>query len=175
MKKSLIVMLALLVALCAVLTSCATKAEAAEPQVEYTNLGLELKNKTEKVIVEYYLYETGSEERYNNVIEGIPGLDGKWNSGKMKTGESAYPMGYLIRPVADSYEVKVVFEDGSEMIIPEIELLKADSDGRLPNEISLKPDPADVKVQFDDDPEVQPAIDAAIAAGVTLDKWYPAN
>ena len=84
-------------------------------------------------------------------------------------------MGYLIRPVAESYEVCVVFEDGTSMIIPDLELLKADSDGRLPNEISLKADAADVKVQFDDDPEVQPAIDAAIAAGVTLDGWYPAK
>ena len=174
MKKSLIIMLALVVALCAVLTSCATKAE--EPAVEYTNLGLELKNKTEKVIVEYYLYETGAAQQYNNLIAHIPGIvDGKWNSGKMKTGSSSYPMGYLIRPVAETYEVKVVFEDGTEMIVPDIELLKADSDGRLPNEISLKPDPNDVKVQFDDDPEVQPAIDAAIAAGVTLDEWYPAK
>ena len=61
------------------------------------------------------------------------------------------------------------------MIIPDIELLKADSDGRLPNEISFKPDANDVKVQFDDDADVQPAIDAAIAAGNTMDGWYPAK
>lgn len=174
MKKSVLIMLvALIVVGCAVLTSCQTKAQG--PAVEYVNLGLELKNKTDKVIVEYYLYPTGSEDHYNNVIEGIEGLEGGWASGKMKTGASAYPMGYLIRPVSDSYEVFVKFEDGTSMVVPDIELLKADSDGRLPNEISLKPDPADVKVQFDDDPEVQPAIDAAIASGITLDKWYPAK
>lgn len=175
MKKSVLIMLiALIVVGCVVLTSCQTKAQ--EPAVEYVNLGLELKNKTEKVITEYYLYETGAEFKYNNLIEHIPGLEsGKWNSGKMKNGASSYPMGYLIRPVAESYEVCVVFEDGTSMIIPDLELLKADSDGRLPNEISLKADAADVKVQFDDDPEVQPAIDAAIAAGVTLDGWYPAK
>ncbi len=167
MKKSVLIMLiALIVVGCAVLTSCASKG----PAVEYVNLGLELKNKTEKTITEYYIYETGAEKLYNNLITGMPeAVDGKWAGGKTKV----YPKGFVIRPAADSYEVKVVFEDGTEMIIPDIELLKADSDGRLPNEISLKPDPNDVKVQFDDDADVQPAIDAAIAAGVTMDGWYP--
>ncbi len=176
MKKSLIIALALLVALCAVLTSCATKAEAAaEPEVTYVNLGLELKNKTEKVVTELYIYESGAENLYNNIVAGIPGIDGKWNSGKMKTGDSEYPMGFIIRPEAASYEAKLVFEDGTNMIVGDLELLKADSDGHLPNEISFKPDAMDVKVKFDDDEGVQPAIDAAIAAGVTLDGWYPAK
>ena len=168
MKKSVLIMLiALVVFGCVALTSCQTKAED-----NYVILGLELKNKTEKTIVEYYIYETGAKTQYNNLIAGMEeAVDGKWLGGKTKV----YPKGFIIRPEAASYEVRVVFEDGSEMIVPEVELLKADSDGRLPNEISLKPDPNDVKVQFDDDADVQPAIDAAIDAGVPMDGWKPAN
>ena len=170
MKKSVLIMLiALIVVGCVALTSCqsAKKADA-----NYVILGLELKNKTGKTITEYYLYETGSENTYNNLIEYMPeAVDGKWEGGKTKV----YPKGFLIRPEAASYEVLVVFEDGTSMVVPEIELLKEDSDGRLPNEISLKEDPADVKVQFDDDPDVQPAIDAAIDARVPMDGWYPEN
>ncbi len=170
MKKSVLIMLiALLVFGCVALTSCQSAKKA---DVDYVILGLELKNKTGKTITEYYLYETGAKELYNNIIEKMPeAVDGKWAGGKTKV----YPKGFLIRPEAESYEAKVVFEDGSVMIVPDIELLKEDSDGRLPNEISLKEDPADVKVQFDDDADVQPAIDAAIEAGVPMDGWKPAD
>ena len=170
MKKSVLIMLiALIVVGCVALTSCQS---AKKDDANYVILGLELKNKTEKTITEYYLYETGSEFVYNNLIEHMPeAVDGKWAGGKTKV----YPKGFLIRPEAASYEVMVVFEDGSSMVVPDIELLKEDSDGRLPNEISLKPDPNDVKVQFDDDADVQPAIDAAIDARVPMDGWYPEN
>ncbi|MBO4424890.1 MAG: hypothetical protein J5768_05185 [Spirochaetales bacterium] len=168
MKKSVLIMLvALIVVGCAVLTSCQTKAQG--PAVEYVNLGLEFKNKSEKTITGLYLYPTGSEELYQNIIPGF-GMDGNlWTAGKVKV----YPKGFIIRPVAESYEVKLVFEDGTEMIVPELDLLTPDSDGRLPNEISFKPDPNDVKIKFDDDADVQPAIEEAIAAGVTFDGWYP--
>ena len=168
MKKSVLIMLvALIVVGCAVLTSCQTKAQG--PAVEYVNLGLEFKNKSEKTITGLYLYPTGSEELYQNIIPGF-GMDGNlWTAGKVKV----YPKGFVIRPVAESYEVKLVFEDGTEMIVPELYLLTPDSDGRLPNEISFKPDPNDVKIKFDDDADVQPAIEEAIAAGVTFDGWYP--
>ena len=168
MKKSvLIALIALIVVGCVALTSCQTKAEG--PKVTYMNLGLEFKNKTEKTVTELYLYPTGSGELYNNIVPGF-GMEGNlWTAGKVKV----YPKGFVIRPEADSYECKLVFEDGTEMIVPDIELLKADSDGRYPNEISFKPAVEDVKVQFDDDEDVQPAIDAAIAAGVPFDGWYP--
>ena len=84
-------------------------------------------------------------------------------------------MGFIIRPEAASYEAYLVFEDGSTMVVSDLELLKEDSDGRLPTEISFKPDPDDVKVKFDDDEIVQPSIDAAIAAGVPMDGWKPAD
>ncbi len=169
-KSALIMLIALIVVGCAVLTSCQTKAQ--EPAVEYVNLGLELKNKTEKTITELYIYETGANFKYGNIIAFMEeAVDGKWAGGKTKV----YPKGFVIRPVADSYEVQIVFEDGTEMIVPDLELLKADSDGRLPNELSFKPDANDVKVKFDDDADVQPAIDAAIAAGNTMDGWYPAK
>jgi hypothetical protein len=171
MKKSVIIALvALIICGCVFLTSCQSS-KAAKP--EYVGLGLEFKNKSEKTITELYLYETGSANLYNNLIPGFGEhlTDGKWASGKVKV----YPKGYVIRPYADSYEVKIVFEDGTEMILSDIELLKPDLDGHCPNEISIKPAAEDVKVQFDDDEDVQPAIDAAIAAGVTLDGWYPAK
>lgn len=168
MKKSVLIMLvALIIVGCAVLTSCQTKAQ--EPAVEYVNLGLEFKNKSEKTVTGLYLYPTGSEELYANIVPGF-GMDGNlWTAGKVKV----YPKGFLIRPVAETYEAKLVFEDGTEMIVPELDLLTPDSDGRLPNEVSFKPDPNDVKIKFDDDADVQPAIDEAIAAGVPMDGWYP--
>ena len=169
MKKSIIIALvALIVCGCVFLTSCqSAKAE----KVEYVNLGLEFKNKTEKNVTALYLYPTGSEELYPNIVPGF-GMEGDlWKAGKVKV----YPKGFVIRPVAETYEAKLVFEDGTEMIVPGLELLKTDSDGRPMNEVSFKPDPDAVKVQFDDDPDVQPGIDAAIAAGVPYDGWYPAN
>ncbi len=169
MKKSVIIALvALIVCSFALLTSCQS---SKAPQVENVILGLEFKNKTEKTITELYLYETGSEKLYNNIIPGFGEhlTDGKWASGKVKV----YPLGFLIRPAADTYEVKIVFEDGTEMIIPDIALLTPDLNNNLPNEISFKPAAEDVKVQFDDDEEVQPGIDAAIAAGVPFDGYYP--
>ena len=171
MKKSVIIALvALIICGCALLTSCQS---AKGPQVEYVGLGLEFKNKSEKTITELYLYETGSANLYNNLIPGFGDhlTDGKWASGKVKV----YPKGYVIRPYADSYEVKIVFEDGTEMILPDLELLKPDLDGHCPNEISIKPAAEDVKVQFDDDEDVQPAIEAAILSGITFDGWYPAK
>ena len=171
MKKSVIIALvALIICGCALLTSCQS---AKGPKVEYVGLGLEFKNKSEKTITELYLYETGSENLYNNLIPGFGDhlTDGKWASGKVKV----YPKGYVIRPYADSYEVKIVFEDGTEMILPDLELLKPDLDGHCPNEISIKSAAEDVKVQFDDDEDVQPAIEAAILSGITLDGWYPAK
>ncbi len=168
MKKSaLILLIVMVVAACAVLTSCQTKAQ--EPAVEYMDFGLEFKNKTEKTVVGLYLYPAGSAELYPNIVDGF-GMDGKWAAGKVKV----YPKGFVTRPIADTYEVKLVFEDGTEMIISDIELLKADSDGRLPNELSFKPDANDIKVQFDDDEDVQPAIDEAIKAGIPLDGFVPA-
>ena len=170
MKKSVLIMLiALIVFGCVALTSCQT---AKKSDVNYVILGIELKNKTEKTITELYIYDTGSKDAYNNIIEHMPeAVDGKWAGGKTKV----YPMGFIIRPEAASYEAYLVFEDGSTMVVSDLELLTEDSDGRLPNEISFKPDPNDVKVKFDDDEIVQPSIDAAIAAGVPMDGWKPAD
>ena len=116
MKKSVLIMLvALIIVGCAVLTSCQTKAQ--EPAVEYVNLGLEFKNKSEKTVTGLYLYPTGSEELYANIVPGF-GMDGNlWTAGKVKV----YPKGFLIRPVAETYEAKLVFEDGTEMIVPELD------------------------------------------------------
>ena len=153
----------------------------------YVILGLELKNKTNKqdkanarFITEFYLYETGSTEKYGNMVEFLVGEDGqpleKWGYGKSSEG-GIYAFGFFIRPEAATYEVELIFEDGTNLIIPEIDLLTPNADGFCPNEISIKDslDPDFTEVSYDDgDPEPLQYIKDAIALGESLDHWYPA-
>lgn len=163
-KRVLVILMALIVAGCALLTSCQS---AKAP--ETVRLGLELKNKSGKVVTEMYIYETGAADKGGNIIaaqsELIP--DGKWQSGK----GGVYLYGFVDRPVAETYDLEMVFEDGTSLIVPDMELLKPNSDGNLPNEISVKDavDPDLTKIEFDDDAEVIGYINAAIEAGVALD------
>ena len=109
MKKSLIIMLALFVVLGALLTSCATKAEAPAAEVETVDLGLEFKNKTGIDAVGLYLYPAGSEDKGVNIVEAY-GIDGGlWKAGK----GGVYICCHLIRPVADVYTVELVYADGT--------------------------------------------------------------
>lgn len=164
-KRVLVILMALIVAACAVLTSCQS---AKAP--EQVCLGLELKNKTGKVVTEMYIYETGAAEKGANIIAAqvaqIP--DGKWQSGK----GGVYLYGFVVRPLAESYDLEMVFEDGTNLVVPGMELLKPNSDGFLPNEISIKDavDPDQAKIEYDDDAEVIGYINAAIEAGVALDQ-----
>ena len=153
----------------------------------YVLLGLELKNKTGKqdqangrMITEFYLYETGSSEKYGNMVEFLVGEDGEpleaWGFGKSSEG-GIYAFGFFIRPEAATYEIELVYEDGTGLIIPDIDLLTPNADGFTANEISIKDslDPDFTEVSYDDgDPEPLQYIKDAIALGESLDHWYPA-
>ena len=168
MKKSTVTALvALIVCACALLTGCQS---SKAPRVEYVILGLELRNETGKNITECYLYETGSGDLYGNLIRFIPeSAGGKWAGGNNPPALN----GFVIRPAADTYKVKAVFDDGTYVTASYLELLLPDAEGNLPNEIALQLDAMGVRAVFDDDPAVQVAIDDAISAGITMDGWYP--
>ena len=147
MKKSLIIMLALFVALSAMLISCASKA----PEVETVDLGLEFKNKTGIDATGLYLYPAGSEDKGINIIEAYGIEGGLWKAGKGGVSICCH----LIRPVADVYTVELVYADGTPSLLIPAELLKADGDGFLPNMISIKDaaDPDLCKIEYESDQE----------------------
>ena len=147
---------------------------------DYEIIALELKNKTEKDIKEFYFYENGVDPKtYNNMVEYLVDADGNkvdaWKPGK----GGLYLFNFFIRPYSNAYEIYVVFDDGTDITYPIDDLFKADSDGHLPNEISLKSnsDPDDIKVKYDggeDNGELVPdKLNNAIAAGIPVDGWYP--
>jgi len=143
----------------------------------YEILGLEIKNKTGKGITEFYLYETGGDyTMYKNMIPNLINEDGSavtvWDPGK----GGLYVFNFFIRPHADTYEIYVVYEDGTTITIPDIDLFTPNGDGFLSNEISMKDavDPDLTEVKYDDgDPEPIQYIKDAIAAGIPVDLWYP--
>lgn len=142
----------------------------------YEKLGLEIKNKTGKNITEFYIYETGATEKYNNMVPYLVDEEGNpvelWLSGK----GGLYTFGFFIRPRAESYEVYVVYEDGTDMTVPDIDLFTPNADGFASNEISMKDaeDPDLTEVSYDDgDPEPLQYIQDNLAAGIPQDQWYP--
>ncbi len=142
----------------------------------YEKLGLEIKNKTGLGITEFYFYETGSEEHYNNMVEYLVDDSGAavsvWQSGK----GGLYVFSYFLRPHADTYEITVVYEDGTSMTIPDIDLWTLNGDGFASNEISMKDavDPDLTAISYDDgDPEPLQYIKDALAGGAPADGWYP--
>lgn len=143
----------------------------------YETLGLEVKNKTGKGITAFYLYETGSDyTQYTNMVPCLVDDTGAavtvWQSGK----GGLYVFSFFLRPHADTYEVYVVFEDGTTLTIPDIDLFTPNGDGFASNEISMKDaaDPDLTEITYDDgDPEPLQYIKDAIAAGVSADAWYP--
>lgn len=144
----------------------------------YELLGLEIKNKTGMGITEFYLYETGGDHaQYPNMIPNLINEDGSavtvWDPGK----GGLYVFSFFIRPHADTYEIYVVYEDGTDMTIPGIDLFTPNGDGFASNEISMKDavDPDLTEVKYDDgDPEPLQYIQDAITAGIPVDLWYPA-
>ncbi|MBR4165921.1 MAG: acid shock protein [Lachnospiraceae bacterium] len=157
----------------------------------YVKIGLELKNKGEEelAITEFYLYEKGaSADKYPNVIGQMRDAENgfelavdengeplkQWESGK----GGLYLFCFFIRPVSEFYEVKLVFEDGSELIVEDIpNLVIPSSAGTLNNELSFKSatDPDATKIQFDDNLEdAIPYIAVAMLLGDSADGWYPA-
>jgi hypothetical protein len=165
-KRTVIALVALIVCACALLTGCQS---SKAPRVEYVILGLELKNNTGKAITECYIYDAGSDELYGNLVDFIDGAGGMWLSGK----NAPSPKGFVIRPASDIYKVKVVYLDGTQMVVSGLDLLLPDAEGQLPNEIALIDDAMGVRAKFNEDPEVQLAIDDAIFMGATMDGWYP--
>lgn len=143
----------------------------------YEILGLEIKNKTEKSITEFYFYEEGGDpKQYNNMIPHLVDADGnpitKWESGK----GGLYVFNFFIRPHTDFYEILVVYDDGESMTVPKIDLFTPNGDGFASNEISMKDaeDPDLTIVSYDDgDPEPLQDIADAIEAGLPADLWYP--
>ncbi len=143
----------------------------------YEILGLEIKNKTGLGITEFYLYETGGDyTKYKNMIPCLVDESGKavtvWAAGK----GGLYVFDFFIRPHADTYEVHVVYEDGTTLTIPDIDLFTPNGDGFASNEISMKDavDPDLTEVSYDDgDPEPLQYIKDAIAEGIPADFWYP--
>jgi len=143
----------------------------------YETLGLEIKNKTGKGITEFYFYETGADyTMYKNMVPNLVDETGAavtvWQSGK----GGLYVFNFFLRPHADTYEVYVVYEDGTTMTVPDIDLFTLNGDGFASNEISMKDavDPDLTEVSYDDgDPEPLQLIKDAIAAGMSADAWYP--
>jgi hypothetical protein len=146
----------------------------------YELIPVELKNKTGKGITELYFYEEGGNPKaYNNVIDYLYAEDGTrmdvLMSGKAKEG-GMYLFKCFIRPHSDNYMIDVVFDDGTSITYPITDWFKADGDGHLPNEISLKnaEDPDDIKVQYDDGvPEPIDYLAESLAKGYVVDQWYP--
>lgn len=158
---------------------------------DYALLGLEIKNKTGSTIVGWYIYEAGADyTKYGNMIGNvmiyadagdeddpdavrdltwIP-LEGPWI-----TNPSPYIFTYFIRPVAEYYEVYVEFEDGTSMILPDIDLFTPNADGFRVNELSMKGvTDLDTVPKYDDgDPEPLQYIEHAIKKGTPGDGWYP--
>lgn len=146
----------------------------------YELIAIEFKNKTGKTIKELYFYEEGGDPKaYNNMIDYLYALDGtkmeSLMSGKAKEG-GMYLFKCFIRPHAENYMIDVVFDDGATITYPIEGWFKADADGNLPNEISLKnaEDPDDIKVQYDDGvPEPIDYLAESLQKGYIVDQWYP--
>ncbi len=143
----------------------------------YSILGVELKNKTGANITELYFYEEGGDyTAYNNMIPCLVDESGNpitsWQPGK----GGLYVFDFFIRPTTATYEIYVVYEDGSNMTVTGIDLFTLNGDGFASNEISMKDavDPDLTEVSYDDgDPEPLQYIKDAIAEGIPADNWYP--
>lgn len=143
----------------------------------YETLGLEIKNKTGKGITEFYFYETGGDyAMYKNMVASLVDESGApitvWQSGK----GGLYVFNFFLRPLAETYEIYVVYEDGTTMTVPDIDLFTPNGDGFASNEISMKDaaDPDLTEITYDDgNPEPIQYIIDAIAAGMPADAWYP--
>ena len=164
----------------------------------YIAIGLELKNKTNKVdaktFTEFYFYEKDTDPKaYNNMIPYLEREDGTavadgWMPGKAKEG-GFYPFGFFLRPYAQDYSILGVFSDGTSFVWNTDDLegtggwWKLDKDHQK-NEISLG-DPTDNlspdnKYQWDDGNDddygwtVDERLDFEInVGGIPLDHWYP--
>lgn len=152
----------------------------------YVEVAAEVKNKTGKNIVEFYLYEEGGDPKaYNNMVEYMYSADGTqftmWSPGKAKEG-GKYIFSFFLRPQADNYMIDLVYDDGTTVTGPVDDWFKPDGDGHQLNEISLKDaaDPDQWKIAWDDgtDDDFGMPMDERLAyeintIGVPADGWYP--
>ena len=137
----------------------------------FKTVGIEIKNKTDKNGVGLYFYEEGGDAaNYPNTLEA-QGIS-SWAPGK--GGE--YLFGYFVRPVAGTYTLKLVYDDGTELVIEGIDFDTPDADGNIINEISIKDtfDPDLAKITFDDGLDAIEAINDATVTGAPLDGYVPA-
>ena len=143
----------------------------------YSVLAYEIKNKTELNIVDFRIYEDGGDyNAYPNMIDYLYDEDGNkvdlWLAGK----GGVYVFDWFLRPTADGYSVRIVYEDGTELIAENLDLLGATGDGNAYNELSMKDgaDPDLWKIDWDDDPVVSEDLAAKVADGTPMDLWVPA-
>ena len=127
---------------------------------ELHDLALNIKNKTGKTINEVYIYVGGEDEGKSVVEAGWKDKDAD------KANYEKYI--YIIRPDKTNMEVKVVFEDGEEVIWQV---------GILYNfeKLSMKDgtDPAAWEAEENDDAEDIAKMQALIDKGETTDGWNP--
>ena len=152
----------------------------------YVEVAAEVKNKTGKNIVEFYLYEEGGDPKaYNNMVEYMYTAEGEqfafWSPGKAKEG-GKYIFSFFLRPLADNYLIDLVYDDGTTVTGYVDDWFKPDGDGHQLNEISLKDaaDPDQWKIAWDDgtDDDYGMPMDERLAkevneVGVPADGWYP--
>lgn len=130
----------------------------------YVGLALNIKNKTGKTINAFYIYETPENPNFANLWVSV--VDEGWKD-KDEDGENYEKNIYIIRPVAESYTIQVMFEDGTEFTKDLGALAMYDK-------ISLKgPAAEDVEHEPNDDPADIALMDELVAAGVATDGQYP--
>ncbi len=134
--------------------------EAPEPEEKLAALGLNVKNKTGAVINEVYIYPAGGEIGSSVVAPGWKDKDADKDNYEKNI--------YIVREADADMELKVVFEDGTEV-------LKSLGKLEMYTKISMKDgtDPEAWEVEIEDNAEDQAAMDLVVAVGKTADNTYP--
>ncbi|MDR1801687.1 MAG: hypothetical protein LBQ95_07625 [Lachnospiraceae bacterium] len=137
--------------------------ETTEPAAEtYVPLAIDFKNKTGKSISGLYLYPTGAAEKGNSICPA------EWIDQDNDPNEEFYELfTYIVRPVADSYEIYVEFADGTNATWEGLTVANHDK-------FSLKngPDPSTWEQEPADEEDWE-EMDAVVAEGKTTDNYYP--
>ena len=141
--------------------AAAAEEPAAEPAAAaYQKLGLDLKNKSGKVVNGFFVYVSGAEDK------GASLINEEW------VDEDANPetyerFEYVVRDAAAAYDVYVTYTDGTDALAEGVALTGYDK-------ISLKgPEAGDWKIEALDDAADIAACDELFAAGKTSDNTYP--
>ncbi len=131
----------------------------APEKADYVSLALDLKNKTGVTITGCYIYPTGSADKGNSLAANWPDKDAD--------GDNYEIFAYIIRPAADTYDIYVEFEDGTNATWTGREIADYDK-------LSFKNgvDPAKWEQEAAEE-EDKPDMDAVRDAGKTTDNFYP--